>query len=105
MPSTMTLRASSIASGAVCTPSRHMIMSGRTVWHLPIAPGAMAKGLCPPGLEQDTIPAVFNRAGYDTMRTCKMGNSQVLENGWHGIYLELSPTGLQKLIAKFSGIL
>lgn len=34
-----------------------------------------------------------------------MGNSQVLENGWHGIYLELSPTGLQKLIAKFSGIL
>jgi choline-sulfatase len=22
-------------SGAVCTPSRHMIMSGRTVWHLP----------------------------------------------------------------------
>jgi hypothetical protein len=26
--------------GAVCTPSRHMIMSGRTVWHLPISPGA-----------------------------------------------------------------
>ncbi len=23
-------------SGAVCTPSRHMLMSGRTVWHLPI---------------------------------------------------------------------
>ena len=22
-------------SGAVCTPSRHMVMSGRTVWHLP----------------------------------------------------------------------
>lgn len=62
-------------SGAVCTPSRHMIMSGRTVWHLPIAPGAMTKGLCPPELEQQTIPAVFNRAGYATMRTCKMGNS------------------------------
>ena len=66
--------------GAVCTPSRHMIMSGRTVWHLPIAPGAMAKGLCPPGLEQNTIPAVFNRAGYDTMRTCKMGNSYEAAN-------------------------
>ena len=60
-------------SGAVCTPSRHMIMSGRTVWHLPIGPGA--KGHCPPDIVQNTIPAVFNRAGYATMRTCKVGNS------------------------------
>jgi choline-sulfatase len=59
--------------GAVCTPSRHMVMSGRTVWHLPIGPGA--KEHCPPGLEQNTMAAVFNRAGYDTMRTCKTGNS------------------------------
>lgn len=60
-------------SGAVCMPSRHMIMSGRTVWHLPPAPwGAKTS---PPALEQQTIPAVFNRAGYATMRTCKMGNS------------------------------
>lgn len=66
--------------GAVCTPSRHMIMSGRTVWHLPIAPAAMEKGLCPPALEQNTIPAVFNRAGYATMRTCKMGNSYEAAN-------------------------
>ena len=34
---------------AVCTPSRHMIMSGRTVWHLPIGPGATRH--CPPNLE------------------------------------------------------
>ena len=60
-------------SGAVCTPSRHMIMSGRTVWHLPIGPGA--KDHCPPNLELNTLAAVFNRAGYDTMRTCKQGNS------------------------------
>jgi arylsulfatase A-like enzyme len=66
--------------GAVCTPSRHMIMSGRTVWHLPNAPGALSKGLCPPGLEQNTIPAVFNRAGYATMRTCKQGNSYEAAN-------------------------
>jgi arylsulfatase A-like enzyme len=59
-------------TGAVCTPSRHMIMSGRTVWRLPIGPGA-AK--CPPNLEKNTIGAVFNRAGYATMRTCKEGNS------------------------------
>ena len=60
-------------SGAVCSPSRHMVMSGRTVWHLPIGPGAKAH--CPPNLEQNTLAAVFNRAGYDTMRTCKVGNS------------------------------
>jgi len=59
-------------SGAVCTPSRHMIMSGRTLWRLPIGPGATQ---CPPGLETNTIGAVFNRAGYATMRTCKQGNS------------------------------
>lgn len=67
-------------SGAVCTPSRHMIMSGRTLWHLPIAPLALQKGLCPPDLEQQTIPAVFNRAGYSTMRTCKQGNSYEAAN-------------------------
>jgi len=59
--------------GAVCTPSRHMLMSGRTLWHLPIGPGA--KNYCPPDLEQNTLAAVFNRAGYATMRTCKIGNS------------------------------
>lgn len=66
--------------GAVCTPSRHMIMSGRSVWHLPIAPAALEKGLCPSGLEQNTLPAVFNRAGYATMRTCKQGNSYEAAN-------------------------
>ena len=25
--------------GGVCTPSRHMVMSGRTVWHIPDKPG------------------------------------------------------------------
>ncbi len=64
-------------SGAVCTPSRHMIMSGRTVWHLPLSPGAEK---CPPRLEQNTIAAVFNRAGYATMRTCKQGNSYAAAN-------------------------
>jgi choline-sulfatase len=66
--------------GAVCAPSRHMIMSGRTVWHLPTAPDAMQKGRCPPNLELSTIPAVFNAAGYATMRTCKTGNSYEAAN-------------------------
>lgn len=64
-------------SGAVCTPSRHMIMCGRTVWHLPIGPN---KNKCPADIEKYTIPAVFNSAGYDTMRTCKMGNSYEAAN-------------------------
>ncbi len=65
-------------SGAVCMPSRHMIMSGRTVWHLP--PSSKGTETCPPNLEQQTIPAVFNRAGYATMRTCKIGNSYEAAN-------------------------
>jgi arylsulfatase A-like enzyme len=64
-------------SGAVCTPSRHMVMSGRTVWRLPRngIKGAGPNPLCPPDLADHTLAAVFNRAGYDTMRTCKKGNS------------------------------
>jgi len=64
--------------GAVCTPSRHMIMSGRSVWHLPVSP--WGEKTSPPALEQQTIPAVFNRAGYATMRTCKQGNSYEAAN-------------------------
>ncbi|GAF02008.1 sulfatase-like hydrolase/transferase [Saccharicrinis fermentans] len=61
-------------NGAVCTPSRHMIMSGRTVWHLP--PSAeFQKQVDPHPIDTMTIGAVFNRAGYKTMRTCKKGNS------------------------------
>lgn len=64
-------------SGAVCTPSRTMIMTGRTVWKIP---GAKGPGLSQPKsfrqeAAQQSMPAVFNRAGYDTFRTCKKGNS------------------------------
>ena len=65
-------------SGAVCTPSRHMVMCGRTLWHLPIGPGG--KRRCPPDIVEHTMAAVFNRAGYDTMRTCKNGNSYAAAN-------------------------
>ena len=59
-------------SGAVCTPSRHMVMCGRGVWRLPIGPKAAA---CPPDIAQFTMAPLFNAAGYDTMRTCKQGNA------------------------------
>lgn len=64
-------------SGAVCTPSRHMVMTGRTLWHLPISIG---KNICPPNYEQFSMAAIFNAAGYDTMRTCKNGNSYPAAN-------------------------
>ncbi len=61
-------------NGAVCTPSRHMIMSGRTVWHLPPSAEFQKQTDFNP-IDTMTIGAVFNRAGYRTMRTCKEGNS------------------------------
>ena len=73
-------------SSAVCTPSRHMIMTGRTVWHIPngprqtLNPHGADPARVPPGLEQYSLPAVFNRAGYATMRTCKTGNSYEAAN-------------------------
>jgi choline-sulfatase len=64
-------------AGAVCTASRTMIMTGRTVWRIP---GASGPGLSYPrsfrqAAAEQSLPAVFNRAGYDTFRTCKNGNS------------------------------
>jgi arylsulfatase A-like enzyme len=71
--------------GGVCTPSRHMIMSGRTVWHIPDArlgrsPHHADPKHVPPDLASHTMAAVFNAAGYDTMRTCKKGNSYPAAN-------------------------
>ena len=64
-------------SGAVCMPSRTMMMTGRTVWHIPGKgnPNNDNPALVPPDLAEYSLPAVFNRAGYDTFRTCKVGNS------------------------------
>ena len=66
-------------SGAVCSPSRTMIMSGRTLWHLPPRGKKHLKKEEGKTSGQDilnnTLPAVFNRAGYETFRTCKNGNS------------------------------
>ena len=74
-------------AGGVCTPSRHMIMSGRTVWHIPDKrrgqsrnPNESNPKLVPPDLATNTMAAIFNRAGYDTMRTCKAGNSYEAAN-------------------------
>jgi arylsulfatase A-like enzyme len=52
-------------------------MTGRTVWRLP---GTRGPGIKQPKsfrkeAAQQSMPAVFNRAGYSTFRTCKNGNS------------------------------
>ncbi len=73
-------------SGAVCTPSRHMIMTGRSVWHIPNRgrrkqnPNTNDPQLVPPDLAKTSMAAIFNRSGYDTMRTCKKGNSYEAAN-------------------------
>lgn len=79
-------------NGAVCTPSRHMIMTGRTLWHLP--PSAeFQKQTDPHPLDTMTIPAVFNRAGYKTMRTCKKGNSYPGANQQFSIIMDATKRG------------
>ena len=86
-------------AGAVCTPSRHMVMSGRTVWHIPGKPGRANNphidnlALVPPDLANYTMPAVFNRAGYDTMRTCKRGNSYEAANKLFTVRLDATKRG------------
>lgn len=65
-------------SGAVCLPSRTMIMTGRCVWRIPghgkRGPGT-AGTLDANEAAARSLPAVFNAAGYDTFRTCKRGNT------------------------------
>lgn len=66
-------------SGAVCIPSRTMLITGRTLWHIPSynneAPPGGDLANVPADLANNSLAAVFNRAGYDTFRTCKEGNS------------------------------
>ena len=86
-------------SGAVCTPSRHMIMTGRSVWHLPSRRGRKGKKsaistVAPPSnLPEFTMAAVFNKAGYETMRTCKRGNSYEAANAQFTIRKDATKRG------------
>ena len=80
-------------SGAVCTPSRHMIMSGRTVWNLPSYRKQYQNPSAPDSLELQTIGAIFNRAGYLTMRTCKKGNSYSEANAQFSVVRDATKRG------------
>ena len=52
-----------------------MIMTGRSLWHIPCRKKGEATGLIPKNPGDSSLPAVFNNAGYETVRTCKQGNS------------------------------
>ncbi|HAD59583.1 MAG TPA: sulfatase [Planctomycetaceae bacterium] len=84
-------------SGAVCSPSRTMIMTGRTLWHLP--PRSRKPRKAEVGqtdgrdILNNTLPAVFNRAGYETFRTCKKGNSYALANALFQIVRDQTSRG------------
>ena len=76
-------------SGAVCLPSRTMIQTSMNVWRI-MDPNKGFKRMNPETyihqpekwmaeLSEDhpayfSMPALFNRAGYNTFRTCKLGN-------------------------------
>ena len=72
---------------AVCTPSRSMVMTGRTVWetqdfNVNYPPKKYVHKLeenyakiSPSDPSYHSLPALFKRADYYTFRTCKRGNS------------------------------
>lgn len=64
--------------GAVCLPSRTMIMTGRSLWDIPgprrdLSPEFQNAGLTE--VIRTSMPALFRAAGYDTFRTCKIGST------------------------------
>ena len=70
---------------AVSVPSRTQIMTGRNLWRTVGLPGAKIQkyatpaeanaALKPEHPQYNSLPAVFNRAGYTTFRTCKPSTS------------------------------
>ncbi len=75
--------------GAVCRPSRNMILSGRTYfrWSHP-TDGSTGQSNAP--RRDDTLPAVFNAAGYETYHHGKQGNSatEIHKQFHHSHYLD-----------------
>lgn len=61
--------------GAVCLPSRTMLITGRSLWRIPKNPRAKA---APPGVP--VLPALLNAAGYTTFHCGKAGNSCTFGN-------------------------
>ena len=61
--------------GAVCLPSRTMLATGRSLWHIPTNPRAKTP---PPGVP--LLPVLLNDAGYETFHSGKVGNACTFSN-------------------------
>lgn len=57
---------------AVCAPSRTMLMTGRSLWHIP-APNAKT-------YDKPTLGGTFRQGGYETLFTGKRGNTFLAGN-------------------------
>jgi choline-sulfatase len=83
-------------SGAVCTPSRTMIMTGRSVWRIPGARREDSREVRQARATEaarTSLPALFGAAGYDTFRTCKKSNTFRAANEYFQIRHESDKRG------------
>jgi arylsulfatase A-like enzyme len=69
--------------GAVCLPSRTMLITGRSLWRIPKNPRAK---VTPEGVH--TLPALLNDAGYTTFHSGKAGNACTFANAAFGTNIE-----------------
>jgi arylsulfatase A-like enzyme len=71
--------------GAVCLPSRTMLITGRSLWRIPPQPRAKQ---APPGVP--LLPTQVAAAGYVTFHCGKVGNSCTFGNAAFGTNVELA---------------
>jgi arylsulfatase A-like enzyme len=70
--------------GAVCLPSRTMLITGRSLWHIPQNPRSTER---PPGVP--LLPDALREAGYATFHCGKRGNSCRFGNAAFDVNLEM----------------
>jgi arylsulfatase A-like enzyme len=70
--------------GAVCLPSRTMLITGRSLWRIPQRPRAKQ---APPGVP--LLPSLVAEAGYATFHCGKVGNSCTFGNAAFATNVEL----------------
>jgi arylsulfatase A-like enzyme len=74
--------------GAVCLPSRTMVMTGQSLWR---CPQNMRAKTAPPGTP--LLPKLLNDAGYVTFHCGKAGNACTFANAAFATNLETKKTG------------